>query len=929
MKKILILIIFNITAFLPLTAQSLVDAEYYFDSDPGVGNGVPLTIVSGDSIEETKTIDASALGPGFHNLFIRVRDDLGRWSLVRRHLFYIFDDTHVELSTTQADLAGFEYFFDRDKGAGTGIWVPSATGSELTQAVNFSTSGIGPGFHQLLVRAKDASGKWGQYSRHLFYVFDDAHIDLTKIRSKIVAAEYYFDKDTVPRGQGMGLNITEGNEVEWSGGIPVDGLTAGEHTLFIRVQDSAGMWSIVFAEQFSIVGLTTVTNSPICQGSSDGEATVGIIGGKPPFTYLWDDPEQQSGAKATGLKAGLYTVTVTDAEGAVIREQVEITEFDTIKIEIQTADTECKYANGSATAFVTGDNPPFDYVWAGGLASTEASIYNLRAGIYEVTVTDAEGCQNKALATISDRDGPQISVTTVQHLKCAGDANGIIVTQVTGGTEPYAISWSNGETSPVISNLKAGTYELTVIDDSTCMATKSIRVEQPQPITFSDSVVQADCGINNGSATVKVKGGTPDPDYGYYFNWTGFTAPHTAIRTELNAGVYGVTVSDYNGCSAIKQVVVSEKDAPSVRITSVTQSACGQNDGSILLAVLGDPGLYTYDWRRVETGSSVGSARDLTNVGPGTYSVSVSDGSGCKTFATATIPAEKPPTEHICLVSVDDSLNNSNLIIWNKTHGMGIVAYKLYRETTSAGVYDSIARIPFDSLSSFIDTLADPRVRSWRYKISAVNSCGVESRLSPSHKTMHLTINVGWLGEANLIWNHYEGYVPEDDNYKVWRHTPGIGWEMIGVAPRDLKYSYNSFTDLNPPAADLWYIVEAVRSPGCEPLKAATLNSSRSNRITKLKEAPESVKPFMDEYNLIVYPNPSEGKFRILMDMDYSDDLDIKVFDLSGKLVYLDELRELSQRLVHEIDLSQKGKGMYHLQLKTSKGVFNSILIVQ
>lgn len=921
MRKILILIIVVFTAFGRLGAQSLVGAEYYFDSDPGVGNGTPLSITTGDSIDETHPIDMSGLGVGFHNIFVRVRDDLGRWSLVRRHLFYIYDETYTDLSVTQPDLTGFEYFFDMDMGVGTGTWVPSAAGSTLTEAVDFSTDGLGAGFHQLFVRARDASGRWGQYTRHLFYVFDDTYMDLTELRSKIVAAEYYFDKDTVQRGQGIPLNITEGNEVEWSGGIPVEGLEAGDHTLFIRVQDSVGMWSIVGAKQFSVVGLTSITNSPICQGSADGEATVRIIGGKAPYTFLWDDPEQQSDSTATGLKAGEYTVTVTDAEGAIIRETVEITEYDTIKIDIETSDTDCKKAQGSAKADASGDNPPFKYLWTiDSEHADEQFISGLRSGFYEVTVADAKGCQNKAVATINDIGGPVIDVKDrVQHLICAGDADGIIDPIVTGGSGSLTYLWSNGATSKTIVDLKAGTYDLTVIDDSACIATASVAVLEPPPLTFSSTVTDADCGSQNGAVTINASGGNGQ----YFYYWDGESFP--ATRTGLGAGVYEVTVIDREGCSGITQAVVNEKGAPTVNVTAVNQASCGANDGSVLIAVGGGTGKYTFDWKD-ETGATIWTDEDLINVGPGIYSVSVSDGSGCNAYATATIQAELPPTEPICLVTVD-STGTKNVIVWSKIHGgNGIDGYIVYRETTSSGVYDSIAYIPYDSLSMYTDESADPEVKSWRYRLATVNECGVKSRLSEPHKTMHLTINLGLAGRINLIWSPYQGFEPKDGNYKIYRYTPGIGLDMI-----DTQVSSDDpivqFVDTNPPDGDIWYYVVAEHPTGCTLLKASTLNSSRSNRKYKLKVV--SARPFMDLYNLVVYPNPSTGTFKLALDMEGTEDLDVRVFDLSGKIIYRDEIRNPGGRLEHTIDLSGYEKGIYQLNLRTDRGIYNKVLVIQ
>ncbi len=376
-------------------------------------------------------------------------------------------------------------------------------------------------------------------------------------------------------------------------------------------------------------------------------------------------------------------------------------------------------------------------------------------------------------------------------------------------------------------------------------------------------------------------------------------------------------------------VAVSEKGAPAVNVTSVTQSSCGNNDGSILLAVAGGTGSYVYSWTD-EAGSPVGSSRDLTGVGPGVYSVSVSDGSGCYTYATATIPAETPMTELICLVTADTVADNiRNVVVWNKTPGQGIVGYKLYRETTSAGVFDSIAYIPVDSLSQYTDDFADPNVRSWRYKIATVNSCGVESRLSPPHKTIHLTLNLGLLNHINLIWNNYEGFEPLNGSYKIWRYTSGAGWEMINTVPVS-NTNTNTYTDETAPAdADLWYFVEAERLSSCTALKAATYNASRSNRKTKLKSAPESVQAFIDEYRLLVYPNPGNGLFTVRMTMDRTENLNIKVFDLGGKLVYIQEFRGISEKVEQVVDLSGLEKGMYQLHLRTDRGLYNRMLVIQ
>ncbi len=919
MKKILIFIIISITAFGQVWTQSLADAEYYFDSDPGVGNGIAISITPGDDITESYNFSVSPLGPGFHNLFIRVRDDLGRWSLVRRHLFYVYDDSPMDLSKVQADLVGFEYFFDKDAGVGTGTWVPDSPGADLEKLTDFSTSSVGPGMHQLLVRARDASGKWGHVSRHLFHVFDDALLDLSKIRSKIVAAEYFFNKDTVQQGQGVSIPITPGNEIEWTGGILVEGLEAGEHTLFIRVQDSIGTWSIVATEKFNVINLGSETNSPICQGSSDGTATVSMEGGKPPFTYLWDDPQQQKDSTAIGLRAGSYTVTVTDVAGSVIRETLTVTEYDTIQINISTADTQCGTSEGSATAIVSGNNPPFNYLWTSG--SDESSATDLASGFYVVTVTDNIGCSNTALAEINDIGGPVISLVGIQNLDCNGDENGIIDVNVSGGKIPYEYSWSNGEITQDILNLPGGPYELTVTDADECKAVQSITVEEPAPITAASTVTSTDCGLTNGSIKLNISGGTPlNGGTPYAISWEGLPTPHKDFMENVGAGVYKATIVDNNSCVASYIVSVSAKNAPVVTVTSITPSDCGANNGSVVINVAGGSGSYTYKWSK--NGISAGTSKDLTGVGPGEYTVEVNDGSSCLAYANATIAAELPPRPSICLVTVD-SLTGRNRLVWNKESGQGITSYNIYRETSSAGVFNFIANIPFDSLSTYVDLHADPINRSWRYKVSAVGDCG-ESVLSLSHKTMHLTLTLGLLNSVNLRWNHYEGFIPKENTYHIWRWAASTGLTKITQVPSNL----NSYSDFAVPDEDVWYYVESEHPTGCSPLKAATLNSTRSNRKDKLKSV-IGIESIVSEFGISVWPNPSSGQFNLSLNYKRTGDLKIKVFDISGKLVYLSEMNDLSNSVEILLDLSGYARGMYQMHIDTGTGIYNKVLIIQ
>lgn len=209
-----------------------------------------------------------------------------------------------------------------------------------------------------------------------------------------------------------------------------------------------------------------------------------------------------------------------------------------------------------------------------------------------------------------------------------------------------------------------------------------------------------------------------------------------------------------------------------------------------------------------------------------TFYVTVTDGtlsaSDSATISIATLPADS-----ICLVSVLDSTDD-NIVVFEK-HVLGpIDFYKIYKESTVAGVYDSIGFIPADSAGLFIDTAVNPKVQSYRYKISSVDSCGNETALSNPHTTIHLTINQGLPGQWNLIWNNYQGVFI--NTYRIWRSDSlGQNWTKIDSVAGNMT----SYTDINPPPGPIFYQIEIISSYMCLPYnyKAQTnYNTSRSNR---------------------------------------------------------------------------------------------------
>ena len=204
-------------------AQNLVRLEYFFDTDPGTGNGTQVVLPApADSVNFNNTINIGSLVPGPHILFIRARQSNGKWSLYEQR------DIFVKGGPVAA-----EYFIDNDPGPGLGLPLPVIAGPDSSQVVtSIPTTGMPSGPHVLFVRTKDVAGRWSLYEQKPFF-----------IKQPMVTAEYFFDTDP-GTGNGTPLPVSAfSDSTVVSSSISTSGLQAGNHILFVRMKDASGRWS--------------------------------------------------------------------------------------------------------------------------------------------------------------------------------------------------------------------------------------------------------------------------------------------------------------------------------------------------------------------------------------------------------------------------------------------------------------------------------------------------------------------------------------------------------------------------------------------------------------------------------------------------------------------------------------------------------------
>ncbi|MFC2086100.1 T9SS type A sorting domain-containing protein [Bacteroidota bacterium] len=562
-----------------------------------------------------------------------------------------------------------------------------------------------------------------------------------------------------------------------------------------------------------------------CQGTDFGTIGLTIENGTFPYYFAWSNGEISQ--DVTNLGVGEYFVVVEDANGCVATDTFNITEPEAIVLELITNDSECAVSNGIATVTASGGLPPYEYHWSNGFDDVVND--SLASGIYIVTVSDNNGCSEIGVATINDLGAPVIAVNAVLDVSCYGGSDGQISLTVTGGASPYEFEWSNGETTDDVNELAAGPYEFQVTDTLGCLAVESFVITEPQPINIIMSTFESSCGQSTGSAIANVLGGTPPFDY----DWsTGSTNPETISGLDL--GVYGLTVTDDKLCTASKLFTINEVGAPSVVVDSIVEGGCGESNGAIYISVYGVADEYFYLW------SNDSTTEDITGVNAGEYDVVVSDTSGCSAAAVAVIESDQPAINPLCMVSVDTG-TFYNEIIWQKEYTEGVSHYNVYKESTQSDNYFLIGSVPVAEESIFIDSLSNSMQRSWRYKLSVVDSCGVESELSEEHKTMHLTVGVGVGGNVNLIWDHYEGV--DFDTYYIQRYTETGGWVLYDSIQDNLT-SYTDPADSIPLGEELWYFIELRHPYGCEIAKATNRDDIRSNSGSTGAATASSAKAF-------------------------------------------------------------------------------------
>lgn len=415
----------------------------------------------------------------------------------------------------------------------------------------------------------------------------------------------------------------------WSNGATtqgINGLPAGTYWVQVTTNQGCIKSDTVTITQppQMLVGASIVNVA--CTGGSNGMATAQPSGGTPPYTYAWSNG--QNTQTATGLSVGSYTVTVTDANGCFVQHSVTITEPTPLVLSVGSMPTTCfSGADGKAFVLAGGGTPPYAYVWNTNPVQYTDTAHNLAAGTYIVTVVDAHGCSQTASVTVTEPLPVSAALQSLTDVSCNGLSNGSAIVSGNGGTGPYTYAWNTipAQFGPVLTNVFAGNYTVTITDSKGCTGTFTLSINQPAPVfaTITNSTQPLCHNDANGTATVAGSGGVLP----YTYSWNTNPVQTTQTAVNMPAGNFLASVIDANGCIGQTSIIMLNPMPINTAVSATHPIICPQQTTDLLATASGGSGnTYVFVWNN---NLGVGPLKTVSPVQETYYTVQAYDANNC------------------------------------------------------------------------------------------------------------------------------------------------------------------------------------------------------------------------------------------------------------------------------------------------------------
>lgn len=464
MKKILQLIAVVILFFTGTYAQNIVGGEYFFDSEPGIGGGHHFSLTAGTEINESLTIPTTGLAPGFHNLFIRVKNENGVWSQYESRPVYIYDPASVTPNNTPAPaIVVGEWFTDTDPGFGKGTSFSVTPGTDISQALSISTSGLASGFHNLFIRVKNENGIWSQYESRPVYIYDPSTVNPPKAPlKKIVSGEWFVDTDP-GIGKATTFALTADSNIVAAIKMQLPTLAVGDHNLFVRVKNEDNVWSQYESQAFTVC---PPPPAPKAKDTTICAKTRAVLKAKGTGTLSWYT--QATGGTFLATADSLVVDTLSATTTFYVQDSLCDVSATRTAVKVTVNALPKVLASLSKTTLCIGDSLQLGaqgaktYSW--NVVPSEKGYYKpTQTSTLKVMGTDANGCENTDSIKVIVNTLPNVKAFASKTTLCVGDS-----TQLTS-TGATQLAWNlNAKEGQFVKPTTTTTYQVTGTDGNGC-----------------------------------------------------------------------------------------------------------------------------------------------------------------------------------------------------------------------------------------------------------------------------------------------------------------------------------------------------------------------------------------------------------------------------------------------------------------------------
>lgn len=504
--------------------------------------------------------------------------------------------------------------------------------------------------------------------------------------------------------QPLGLNNTSGL---------FSGLAAASYTITATDENNCFITSIINITEPNLLQILSATNTtPTCVPGNDATIFVSGSGGTLPYNYSMGGPSQLNG-NFLNLGAGNYTVTISDSHFCSVTTVISIVNPNAPNwVSVNSSDVTCfNGTNGQVSVSANGGIGIITYtILPSGNNNTSGSFSNLVAGNYTVQSVDAIGCSVTTSIVVNQPSDITWMNSSVTDVDCNNANNGAISVSASGGTGilSYLLNPGNiSNVSGVFNGLSPNSYTITVSDVNACSQSTILNIIQPNPLTWNSTTTSmvACHGDDDGMLQVNVIGGTGSISYSIQ---PGSLSNSTGLFSSLNANSYTVTATDANNCFITSVLTITEPALLQfTSATNTTPTCVPGNDATINVTVTGGSLPYSYS-----IGGTPQSTGSFSNLGAGTYTITVTDDHSCSVTSLITIIAPNTP--------LFTSSNSFDISCFNGTNG-------IISTTASGGVGALSYTLLPNGISNTIGSFTNLIAGNYAVQASDAIGCSVSS----------------------------------------------------------------------------------------------------------------------------------------------------------------------------------------------------------